>query len=83
MPMPTQPAILKELAPGLTITEVAERSGLSLSHVSNILHRRRTGTLDALKKLAAGLGLSLPRLLEALGHGDGARAQARRRKLSS
>lgn len=71
MPSPKPPAILQRLAPGESISSLAKRAGLSPSHVSLILHGKRTGTVQALCRLSKALGITLEKLIAAV---SGARA---------
>jgi transcriptional regulator with XRE-family HTH domain len=48
---------------GLTLAQVAERSGLSLPYVSNLERGRGNPTLDALGALAEALDMSLSALV--------------------
>ena len=47
------------LAKGLTLKELSELSGVSLSFLSDIEHERADPSLETLNKIAKGLGASL------------------------
>jgi transcriptional regulator with XRE-family HTH domain len=49
---------------GLTLKELAARSGLSISYISDLEHGRASPSLATLRELAAALGLSPADLLE-------------------
>ena len=48
---------------GLTLAQVAEKSGLSIPYVSNLERGRGNPTIDALRALASALGLTASDLL--------------------
>jgi len=47
---------------GMSQAALAERAGVSQAMVANVESRRRTGTIDVLRKLAAALGVSVDTL---------------------
>ena len=53
----------RRVALGLTLAEVAEKSGLSLPYVSNLERGRGNPTIDALEALARALGVRLASLV--------------------
>lgn len=55
----------RRVALGLTLAQVAERSGLSLPYVSNLERGRGNPTVDALASLAEALEVELPALVGA------------------
>lgn len=54
---------LRRADKGMTLAELSEATGISLSHLSGI-ERGRTTTTDKLTAIAEGLGLSLGQLVD-------------------
>ena len=50
-------------ARGLTLQDLAASSGVGKAHIGHIENRRRTGTVDALRRLADALGCTVDDLI--------------------
>jgi ribosome-binding protein aMBF1 (putative translation factor) len=48
---------------GLTVTQLADRVGMAQSYVTEIETGKKPGSLDAMRKIAAALGISLDDLV--------------------
>lgn len=55
----------------LTLAQVADRAGLSVSYIADIEHDRRVPRLDALHRIASVFDLDTVRLLEGVTPYDG------------
>jgi len=56
--------IKERLRRGMSMTQVAERSGLSRQMISYIEHGRRNPTLDTLLRIANALNIDLSKLIK-------------------
>lgn len=65
-----QDTTLGDVCDGMSLGEIARRSGLSKSHVSLVFRGLRQPSLDTCYRLADGLGVSVPDIIRLLPQSD-------------
>ena len=62
----TTPKALRELAPGVSLRQLAKRTGLRLEHLSRIVNGRRGLTLENAARIALALDCTIEQVHQAL-----------------
>ena len=65
-PGPKQPALLIEIRPGITLSELGRHTGIGVTHLSLIFNKKCSPSLKTAKKIAKVLRIKLEHLYDHL-----------------